>query len=455
MKSRLPADPMEALSLSAALRFVVKTIHSAAHWFGFWKRPSRKAAADFEDMSLLHKIYWGYKSRNPIIKMEKVTDDSEPLETIFTSDFNPNRSIELPPGFEQMHTVTFGAVGDMIKVEGLENSSDFLYESVADLIFDKDISFGNLESQLTSKGIGGYTFSDKDTPPLCCSIDQYDALRKHNGKSFTALQLANNHTMDMGVEGLETTLKRLEKDNIMDIGTNRRPDEREKGRIVEKNGIRIGFISATYGLNGKEISAEKEFMVNVIKFHRDQLNSKQNSIQCDLSLLKCQIRHCRENNCDIIIAALHWGYEYEFYPRAHQVKIAHTLAEEGVDVIVGHHSHVVQPVEFYRPQCAPDKTTVIAYSLGNLTSSFSAPYLVLSGILNLSFVKGSLNGDIQTFVRDVTFSPVVQREYIDVNKSIIRLERLGTLSEAKDEVQPEEKNYISAVETFARSIFGL
>jgi len=450
MKSRLPADPMEALSLSGVLRFVVKTIHVAADLFGFWKRPASKAAADFEDMSLLHKIYWGYKSRNPVMKLEKVKDSPDSLENIFTGDLNPDRSMELPDGFEHMDTVTFGAVGDLIKVDALEHSGDVLYESVADLIFEKDISFGNLESQLTSKDIGEYAFSDKETPSLCCTSQQYDALRKHNGKSFTALQLTNNHTMDMGMDGLETTLNRLERDNILDIGTNRLPDEGEKGRIIEKNGIRVGFVSASYGLNGKEIAEEKQFMVNVVKFHRGQPDSKGG----EPALLKRQILHCKENKCDIIIAALHWGYEYEFFPRAHQVNIAHTLVEEGVDVIVGHHSHVVQPVEFYRPKRDPDKTAVIAYSLGNLTSSFSAPYLVLSGILNISFVKGRLDGDVQTFIRDVAVTPVVQKEAIEANNPVIRLERLDTLTAAIDEFQPEEKKYISEVESYARTVYG-
>ncbi len=92
MQSRLPATPLEALSISGALRFIVKTIHTCADIFGFWNYPSKNAAGDFEDMSLKDKIYWGYKSKKPVRRAEK----SSGLE----SDFKDNSvEVRLPQGF--------------------------------------------------------------------------------------------------------------------------------------------------------------------------------------------------------------------------------------------------------------------------------------------------------------------------------------------------------------------
>lgn len=429
MKSRLPATPMESLSLSGVVALIVKIVHFCARMVGFWKTPARKAAADFEDMTLLDKIYWGYKSKHPIIRPEPDLDLA-----IFSRD--PEKTLALPVGFQEEHSVTFAAMGDLIKVDGLEHSKEKLYNEVADVVFSKDITYANLESQLTDRDVSAYTFSDKETPPLCCTVDQYDALKEHKGKRLTVMHTACNHTFDIGIEGVETTLARLQEDGIVDVGTNRTPGESGQAKIIRKKGIAIGFVSATLGLNGKEVPEGKEYMVNVVKFHSPGA--------VDLSLLEAQIAHCREQNCDIIIASLHWGYEYEFYPRKRQVELAHEIVELGADVIVGHHSHTLQPLEFYRTRRDPGRTAIIAYSLGNTTSSFSAPHIVLSGILNLSFVKGSMGGETRTLVQEAMMIPVMQREL----DNGIQIEPLEAASLRKSE-DPEESAYITEVKRFA------
>lgn len=443
MNSRLPATPLDALSISGALRLAIKTIHTFADIFGTWKRPSKNAAGDFEDMSLLDKIYWGYKSKKPILHPEK----GHSKESLF-NDSSPHPT--LPGDFTPGSSVTFSAVGDLIKVNGLENSRDKLYENVAELIFSRDISCANLESQLTGQDTASYTFSDKETPPLCCTQEQYDALKGHKDKQYTLMQTACNHTMDMGMEGLETTLAQLEKDNITDLGTNRKPGEQQQGRIIEKNGIKVGFVSATFGLNGKEIPEDKNYMVNVVKFHRKDPAGN----APDLSMLENQINFCKEKKCDIIIASLHWGYEYEFFPRKEQIDMAHAIVEKGVDIIVSQHAHVIQPMEFYRPQRDRDRTAVICYSLGNVTSSFSAPQLVLSGILNLSISRGTVNGKEKTFIHDVRLIPIVQREKGSDDAPVIQLETLETFSQQKGN-NKSETDYINAVEKYANLVWDL
>lgn len=440
MNSRLPATPLDALSISGVLRFIVKTLHRSADIFGYWKYPSKKAAADFEDWSLLDKIRWGYKSKNPVVRGEK----GGQLEAFFK---NNQKNFSLPNGFEKKYSVTFSAVGDLIKVKGLENSRDKLYEKVADLIFAKDISYANLESQLTRQEVGEMKFSDKEPPPLCLTQEQYDALKGHQGKQFTLMHTACNHTFDAGLEGVDTTLAQLQEDRITDLGTNRHPAEQQQGRIIEKNNIKIGFVSATFGLNGKVVPDGKEYMVNVVKFHPYQ--KKPADAKPDLSLLNDQIAYCRERGCDMIIASLHWGYEYEFFPRQHQVEVAHALVEAGVDVIAAHHAHVLQPVEYYHPQRDPDRTAVIAYSLGNLTTSFSAPHLVLSGVLNLTIVKGHVNGEEKTVVAEAQLIPVVQRDFPAGDLPVIQLEKLETFPGDKT---GEERDYISAVAGYAELV---
>jgi poly-gamma-glutamate synthesis protein (capsule biosynthesis protein) len=116
---------------------------------------------------------------------------------------------------------------------------------------------------------------------------------------------------------------------------------------------------------------------------------------------------------------------------------------------------VLQPVEYYRTQRDPDKTAVIAYSLGNLTTSFSAPHLVLSGVLNLTIVKGNVNDEEKTFVREAKLIPVVQRDFTDGDLPVIQLEKLETFSAGKaGNIANEEKAYISVVERYADIVLG-
>lgn len=427
---RLPATPMETLSISGALRAAVKTIHTLARLFKFWDHPLKNGTSDFEEWTLWEKMYWGYKSKNPVLLAEQGSN----LETLFQ---NNEEEIKLPDGLAVENSLTFAGVGDLIKVEGLENSLNTFYEEVNGILFEKDITYGNLESQLTRQDISAYVFSDKETPPLCCTPAQYETIKSHKDKQFTILHTACNHTLDMGLEGLETTLSQLEKDNIIYIGTQRQQEEQFKGRIIIKNGIKLGFVGATYGLNGKAVPAGKEWLVSVVKFH----NRQAQTAPVDITLLKRQITDCQLQGCDLIIASLHWGYEYEFMPRQAQVEMAHELIEAGVDVIIGHHSHVLQPVEFYKPKRDRQRTGIIVYSLGNLTSYYSAPHLILSGIINLRVVKGKVNGETKTYISEVTKIPVVQREKQINNLRALGLQRLEDFLATEEEAAKQAGRY--------------
>jgi poly-gamma-glutamate capsule biosynthesis protein CapA/YwtB (metallophosphatase superfamily) len=435
--SRLPVKPMEDIVLKGLTGFIIKFVCRSAEIFGFWKLPSKKAAADILDMSLLDKIYWVYKSLNPIVQPEK----DNPLKKGASDSY----SFQLPDGFEKGEDVTIGAVGDMMKVGGLEHSKDFLYEKVADLIFENDIVYGNFESQLTEQEIVEMVFKEDESPELCCTQEQYEALKSHRGKNYTVFHTACNHTMDKGMEGLQTTLKHLQADQIMDIGTNLKPEDQDKGKIVDVNGIRIGFVSATFGLNGRTVPAGEEYRVNVAKLHNP-------NGPADVSLLQHQIADCQQQNCDFIIASLHWGFEYEFFPRTDQVQTTHLLVEAGVDAIISHHPHVIQPVEVYQTKRDPDRLAVIAYSLGNLTSPYSAPPLALSQILNLSLNKGTFKDKSRTYIDSYLATPVVQTESENQGKPAIQPVKVSDVNEMDD--CPLEQSYLEELNTYVDLVQG-
>jgi poly-gamma-glutamate synthesis protein (capsule biosynthesis protein) len=232
----------------------------------------------------------------------------------------------------------------------------------------------------------------------------------------------------------------LEDENIFEIGTNRRPEDFGKGRIFEKNGIKLGFASATFGLNGRELPANEFYRINVCK-----LNSK--FLEPELDLIKQQIDDCKNQNCDFIIASLHWGFEFEFFPREKQIKIAHDLVEWGADAIIAHHPHVLQPVEHYSTYRDPHRIAVIAYSLGSLNLPFSAPHIALSGILNLTLSKGKVQGKSITYIEKSHITPVFSQSVELNGKRVMRLQKLMT--NLSTDLKTEEKNYLKKIKQYA------
>ncbi len=433
----LPATPLDALEISGGLRFVLQTVSKLAEIFGFWDHPSSKTAIAFEEMTMLDKLHWAYKCAHPVIRPEHGTR----IDALCGG----KNMITLPEGFEKEGSISLGAVGDLIQGDGLEHSKDVLYERVADLIFDRTISYASLESPLTRQELKKEVISDKESPIECCSREQFEVLKGRKGKYFTVIHTACNHMFDMGAEGVQTTLDQFARDGIVDIGTNRDPSEYGKGRILERNGIKVGFASAAFGLNGRNPRQDQAYLINVAK-----LLPKRGAP--DLSLLKQQIDHCRKQGSDVIIASLHWGYEFEFFPRKRQIEVAHTLIEWGVDALIAHHPHVIQPVEYYRTQRDPDRIAVIAYSLGSLTWSYTAPHLVLSAILNLSFAKGRYRGNPTTFIETASVTPVFRSHVRDRNRTITRIEKLHDFADPQE--SDEKTQYVAHIRRFAELVLG-
>lgn len=407
MKSSLPLNPMKVLKVSLFLRFILYIVKACADLFQFWKRPFKQAAACFEHMSVFDKLYWVYKSNNHIIHPEKGMEKNA---------FYYHPTFHQPGEKEVRSCISLSAVGDLIKINGIEKSKNKLYSQVSDLIFSTDISIANLESPISHTRMPSLEFSSGEAPAIFCSKAQYRVLTTHNHQKYTILNTATNHILDRGEEGIESTLRQLESDEIWNLGTGQ--NKVQLGVIIEKKGIKTGFISATFGVNGKKIPDMQKYTVNIASFHGKKKN---------LSIIEKQISYCHNQECDIIIASLHWGYEYEFYPREHQREIAHHIVETGVDVIISHHPHVLQPCELYKPVRALYKNAFITYSLGNITSNFSSPALVLSCIVNLSICKGTLNGNEGVFIDHIRCIPVVQVETIEKSGSVYHIETLNHL----------------------------
>jgi poly-gamma-glutamate capsule biosynthesis protein CapA/YwtB (metallophosphatase superfamily) len=439
MDSNLPYTPAEVLDISTrALRLKMNVAVKSAELFRYWEHPRKRAATSFEEMKLKDIYYWVYKSKNPITKAEKGAIVADLLAT-------DSRVVGLPKGFERQTLVTIGAGGDLLQAEGLELSKDVLFESVADLLLDQTISYANFESPVTQQALKKEVIGDKEAPTECCSREQFNVLTRHKTWRFNVLNFANNHTFDMGVEGIETTLRAFSEDGILDVGTNRLPDDFGRGKVLTKSGIKLGFVAATFGLNGRQMPVAEAYRVNTAR-----LLSK--FVEPELALLKRQIDDCKAQGCDFIVASLHWGFEFEFFPRKRQVAAARALVEYGADAVLCHHPHVIQPVEYYRTRRDPNRIAVIAYSLGSLVWGYTAPHIVLSMILNLTLSKGNFQGQTPTYIEKAKVTPIFRSAVDRGGKTLTRIEKLADHVDGRSTTH--SRDYIAKIQSYADLVLG-
>ncbi|MCP3441085.1 CapA family protein [Bradyrhizobium sp. CCGUVB14] len=383
--------------------------------------------------------YWLYKLARPTTRAEKNVPES-----LFARE---KTVVKLPHGFESQAVVTLGAAGDLMPLDDLEASKDILFDRVADVLFNVDISLANLEAPLTEQKITKCLIpgqGPKNPIIMRNSIAHFSVLASHRGKYFTALNFANNHAFDLGIEGVETTRRILNKNGVVTVGAPATPDEYGRAAILSKGKIKIGFVSATFGLNGRQPPKSEAYRV-----HAAKLMSKE--VATDLGLLKIQIEDCKKHGCDFIVASMHWGYEFEFFPRARQIEIAHRLVEGGVDLIWGHHPHVIQPIEYYRTKRDSNRIAAIAYSLGGLTFGWdAAPHLMLGLILNVKLVKGSIDGDHRTYIESIKPIPVFQDDFRQDGKRKLRIERLADHLSPVDDNEPDDRRrHIELIKQYA------
>ncbi len=439
MPHPLPSTPADVLDISTPeLRDILNASVKSAESSGSWRYPLSDAAADIAEMELTDICYWVYKCTHPVTRCEK----GERIDGLLMTD--PS-AIGLPEGFEKHQCLRLGAAGDILQADGLEQSQDILFENIAGLLFNQDVAYANLESPITTQPLVKEVISDRGPPTECCSRAQFDVLKGHKGRVFDVLNTSNNHAFDMGVEGLETTLGVFAGEGILETGTNRKKEEYSQGRILVKQGIKLGFVSSTFGLNGRPVPPEDAYRINMAR-----LLSKHTGPELDV--LKQQIDWCKREGCDFIISSLHWGFEFEFFPRKRQVDAARELVEYGADAILCHHPHVIQPIEYYRPRRDPARVAVIAYSLGSLTWGFTAPHIVLSLLLNLKLTKGTLQGQERTYIEEVRVTPIFRSAVNNTEGVETRLEKLADHINGRS--TRHSADYIGQIEYYARLVLG-
>jgi gamma-polyglutamate biosynthesis protein CapA len=245
-------------------------------------------------------------------------------------------------------SVTVSFVGDVLLDRGVgekidQNGMNYPVEGISSILNKTDISFGNLECPITSRG---YPILKKGNIIFRAKTAAAEGLKE---AGFTIINLANNHVMDYGRDGLTDTIKYLNQVGIKTVGAGINGTDARKPVYINKSGMTIGFLGySAFPTEGYFFFEDRPDVAQVVE-----------------KKLAKEVEQARKK-CDFLIVSFHWGKEFDFYPGEEQKTIAHLSIDSGADIVIGHHPHVLQGLEMY-------KGKPVFYSLGNFVFDNQIP----------------------------------------------------------------------------------
>lgn len=339
-------------------------------------------------------------------------------------------------------TFTMAAIGDIMCHNTQYNDAynkdtgaydfSYVFDDISLYTKTADICVGNLETTFAGEDVGYSGYPTFNTP------DSLAYELKDIG--VDVLSTAGNHALDKGFNGLSRTIDVLNDADIAHTGTYK--TEEEQNTILTKyvKGIKIAFVNFTYGTNGIKIPSGKEFCVNLI----------------DNDLITKQLDLAKSQNPDIIVACMHWGNEYKTTPNDTQKELSTFLFQNGVDIILGTHPHVLEPME-KQTVTLEDGTTkdgFVIYSLGNFISGQTAENTKTSIILNLTITKHT---DGKITIDKAEYKPIYmytdkslktkKMKLLDINKNIYNYENYidSTIDKTLYDTLKEEQEKVTNI----------
>jgi len=297
-----------------------------------------------------------------------------------TAEAPVEKNTEIQEKMEQK-TITLNFVGDILAARAIElamrkNGYDYPFLKIVDKLQDADITFANLETPLIGTATSGKT-TVGGTTVFRGDIAFADALKK---AGIDIVSLANNHMKDQGEKGLLSTLTTLDTVGIRHAGAGKNLADARGLEIVETQGVRVGYLA----YNDADVVPES--------YHAKDTQSGTNimnieKVRLDVALARSQV--------DVLIVSMHSGTEYiTTHPNSRQTAFAYAAVDAGADLIIGHHPHVLQPMEIY-------KGKYIFYSLGNFIFDQPWPDTKESSLLNVKITFNTA-GSIDTIAPHIT-----------------------------------------------------
>ena len=261
-----------------------------------------------------------------------------------------------------------------------DGSYDFLpvYENIREQIAAADLAYINQETQMAES-------MEPSSYPMFNTPTEMAANLSELG--FDIINLANNHMLDKGVKGLCETIDLLHKTEGISAVTGAYDHQEKYGDpvVIEKNDIKFGFVGFTQHTNGLPLPKDNANMIiytdNTDEMHR-------------------QIQELKEVS-DVVIVSVHWGDEGLNQPNKYQRELAQQFADWGVDIVIGTHPHVLQPIEYVTGENGSE--TLVFYSLGNFVSAQIDPANLIGGIAQITATKNHTTGKVSVSVPKMNF----------------------------------------------------
>ncbi len=291
---------------------------------------------------------------------------SDPSTETTTAPTEPD-----PVPLTVVSTATVTATGDILPHEGVRNSGlqddgSYNYENiwtyVRSYVQASDYSVANLETTLCGT-TNGYKYSGypQFNAPDALASGALDA-------GFDMLLTANNHCNDTGYVGITRTVTTVREIGLDTLGTVPEADE-DNYAVIEVNGIKIGMMCYTYAtynksgypvINGISTNEKSHGLVNAFSY---------NNLDAFYSEVSGYMEAMEAQGAEAMVMFIHWGEEYQLSPNDKQTAVAQGLCDLGIDVIVGGHPHVIQPIDLLTSTVDESHKTVCLYSLGNAVSN--------------------------------------------------------------------------------------
>lgn len=292
-----------------------------------------------------------------IILLQLKNKDNDVLKETINNNENITQEEQIQ-NKEEIYELSLIMVGDMLVHDDLYNEAKKLSNNngydfkpmltyVKDIVKDYDLAYYNQETILGGTEIGLSSYPSFNSP--------YEVGDAMIDAGFNIVSLATNHTLDRGIKAIENSHNYWKNKDTYVTGSYSTMEERNNIEIKEKNNITYAVLNYTYGTNGVKRPTGYEPYVNIWDMsNKTNYESYKEQVKTDIESVRDKV--------DVLMVAMHWGTEYKFDTTWYQEDCAKFLSDQGVDIIIGTHPHVVGPVTWIND-------TLVIYSLGNFLSA--------------------------------------------------------------------------------------
>ncbi|MFV0249669.1 MAG: CapA family protein [Bacilli bacterium] len=291
-------------------------------------------------------------------------DDEEIIEPVITTKVEKLSLIMA--GDVLLHSAVYEAA----RIDS--NNFDFtsMFTDIKEIVGNYDLAYINQETIIGGKNIGLSTYPRFNSPD-----EIGDALVD---AGFNIINLANNHTLDRGEQAILYSTNYWKTKDVYAVGSYSSSEERDTPVIKNKNGITYSVLSYTTVTNGLSTKLGSEYLLNV--YDEEKVKEDIEKVQ---------------DSADIVIVSMHWGSEYTHTPTTEEVEIANYLSSLGVDIVIGTHPHVIQPITYIG-------NTLVIYSLGNFISAQEGEAKLIGMLASLEIVKTTTGDEINIEINNVS-----------------------------------------------------